>query len=87
MATESIASEDITPRDGIDFGSILTNKYCEGQPNAQNYGGNEIDNNYKKWTKKALELDEKEWGVNAQPRSESSTNFAVHTTSSHLTCV
>lgn len=56
-------------------GSILTNKYSEGLPNARYYGGNEwIDELEILCRKRALEafhLDPKIWGVNVQPYSGS----------------
>jgi glycine hydroxymethyltransferase len=81
---ELIASENFTSRAVMEcLGSILTNKYSEGQPNARYYGGNEvidkIENLCKERALKAFELDEKEWGVNVQPYSGSPANFAVYT--------
>merc|ERR1712012_163803 len=81
---ELIASENFTSRAVMEcLGSILTNKYSEGQPNARYYGGNEvidkIENLCKDRALKAFELDEKEWGVNVQPYSGSPANFAVYT--------
>ena len=56
-------------------GSILTNKYSEGLPNARYYGGNEwIDELEELCRKRALEafhLDPAKWGVNVQPYSGS----------------
>lgn len=56
-------------------GSILTNKYSEGLPNARYYGGNEyIDELEVLCRKRALEafnLDPAKWGVNVQPYSGS----------------
>jgi glycine hydroxymethyltransferase len=81
---ELIASENFTSKAVLDaLGSILTNKYSEGQPNARYYGGNEvidkIENLCKKRALDAFQLDEKEWGVNVQPYSGSPANFAVYT--------
>lgn len=56
-------------------GSILTNKYSEGLPDARYYGGNEwIDELEILCRKRALEafhLDPSKWGVNVQPYSGS----------------
>ena len=62
-------------------GSILTNKYSEGLPNARYYGGNEwIDELEVLCRKRALEafhLDPAIWGVNVQPYSGSTAKY-VH---------
>merc|ERR1711933_616662 len=81
---ELIASENFTSKAVLEcLGSILTNKYSEGQPGARYYGGNEvidkIENLCKKRALDAFSLDEKEWGVNVQPYSGSPANFAVYT--------
>merc|ERR1719236_58657 len=81
---ELIASENFTSKAVLEcLGSVLTNKYSEGQPNARYYGGNEvidkIENLCKKRALDAFGLDEKEWGVNVQPYSGSPANFAVYT--------
>ena len=60
-------------------GSILTNKYSEGLPNARYYGGNEwIDELEILCRKRALEafnLDPTKWGVNVQPYSGSTAKL------------
>ena len=65
------------------LGSCLTNKYSEGLPGAQYYGGNEyIDKIETLCQQRALDafhLDPKEWSVNVQPLSGSPANFAVYT--------
>ncbi|KAH9822333.1 serine hydroxymethyltransferase [Melampsora americana] len=81
---ELIASENLTSLAVMEAnGSILTNKYSEGLPNARYYGGNEfIDQLEILCQNRALEafrLDPKVWGVNVQPYSGSTANFAVFT--------
>jgi glycine hydroxymethyltransferase len=81
---ELIASENLTSRATMEAnGSILTNKYSEGLPNARYYGGNEyIDELEILCRKRALEafqLDPAKWGVNVQPYSGSTANFAALT--------
>merc|ERR1719293_136743 len=81
---ELIASENFTSKAVLEcLGSVLTNKYSEGQPGARYYGGNEvidkIENLCKQRALKAFSLNEKEWGVNVQPYSGSPANFAVYT--------
>jgi len=73
---ELIASENLTSRATMEAnGSILTNKYSEGLPNARYYGGNEwIDELEILCRKRALHafhLDPAVWGVNVQPYSGS----------------
>ena len=62
-------------------GSILTNKYSEGLPNARYYGGNEyIDELEVLCQKRALQafhLDPAKWGVNVQPYSGSVSIYSV----------
>jgi len=81
---ELIASENLTSRAVMEcLGSVLTNKYSEGQPGGRYYGGNDvidkIENLCKTRALKAFGVDEKEWGVNVQPYSGSPANFAVYT--------
>merc|ERR1711979_103983 len=81
---ELIASENFTSRAVMEcLGSVLTNKYSEGQPGGRYYGGNEvidkIENLCKSRALNAFDLDSKEWGVNVQPYSGSPANFAVYT--------
>merc|ERR550514_1613672 len=81
---ELIASENFTSKAVLEcLGSVLTNKYSEGQPNARYYGGNEvidkIENLCKARALQAFSLDESKWGVNVQPYSGSPANFAVYT--------
>jgi len=83
-SVELIASENFTSKAVFEcLGSVLTNKYSEGQPNARYYGGNEvidkIENLCKDRALAAFGLDDKKWGVNVQPYSGSPANFAVYT--------
>ena len=81
---ELIASENFVSIGVLEaLGSIMTNKYSEGQPGQRYYGGNEyIDEMELLCKKRALELfelDTNEWHVNVQPYSGSPANFAVYT--------
>ncbi|KAH9948024.1 serine hydroxymethyltransferase-domain-containing protein [Amylocystis lapponica] len=81
---ELIASENLTSRATMEAnGSILTNKYSEGLPGARYYGGNEwVDELEVLCQKRALQafhLDSAKWGVNVQPYSGSTANFAALT--------
>jgi glycine hydroxymethyltransferase len=81
---ELIASENFTSKAVLEcLGSVLTNKYSEGQPGGRYYGGNDvidkIENLCKTRALSAFGLDEKQWGVNVQPYSGSPANFAVYT--------
>ncbi|KAF2070374.1 hypothetical protein CYY_008303 [Polysphondylium violaceum] len=81
---ELIASENFTSRAVLEsIGSIFTNKYAEGLPGARYYGGNEVvDKLENLCIKRALDtfgLKETEWGVNVQPYSGSTANFAAFT--------
>ena len=81
---ELIASENFTSKAVMEcLGSVLTNKYAEGLPNARYYGGNEvidkIENLCKKRALEAFNLDNNEWGVNVQPYSGSSANLEAYT--------
>lgn len=81
---ELIASENFVCRAVMEaLGSHLTNKYSEGMPGARYYGGNQyIDEIETLCCDRALEafgLDSENWGVNVQPYSCTSANFAVYT--------
>lgn len=81
---ELIASENYTSVAVMEAnGSILTNKYSEGLPGARYYGGNEfIDQIEVLCQQRALQafhLDPATWGVNVQPYSGSTANFAALT--------
>lgn len=81
---ELIASENFVCRAVMEaLGSHLTNKYSEGMPGARYYGGNQfIDEIETLCCERALTafgLDPDNWGVNVQPYSCTSANFAVYT--------
>ncbi|ORX90469.1 serine hydroxymethyltransferase [Basidiobolus meristosporus CBS 931.73] len=81
---ELIASENFTSQAVIEAnGSCLTNKYSEGLPGARYYGGNEfidqVENICRQRALKAFNLNPEEWGVNVQPYSGSTANFAAFT--------
>ena len=81
---ELIASENFASRAVLQaLGSVMSNKYSEGQPGARYYGGNEfVDQLELLCQARALEtfgLDPAEWGCNVQPYSGSPANFAVYT--------
>lgn len=81
---ELIASENLTSLAVMEAnGSMLTNKYSEGLPGARYYGGNEhidiLENLCRERALKAFNLDPKVWGVNVQPYSGSTANFAAFT--------
>lgn len=81
---ELIASENFTSRAVMEaLGSCLTNKYAEGLPGDRYYGGTEIIDQVERLAiKRALEafnLDPEVWGVNVQPYSGSTANFAAYT--------
>lgn len=79
---ELIASENLTSRSVMDcLGSILTNKYSEGQPKKRYYGGCEVIDEIEllccRRAKEAFNLDDS-WHVNVQSYSGSTANFAVY---------
>jgi glycine hydroxymethyltransferase len=81
---ELIASENFTSDSVLEcLGSVLTNKYSEGQADARYYGGNQFIDKIEKLCKsRALEvyhLNADEWSVNVQPYSGSPANMAVYT--------
>ncbi|KAG5525863.1 hypothetical protein RHGRI_032227 [Rhododendron griersonianum] len=81
---ELIASENFVSRAVLEaLGSHLTNKYSEGMPGARYYGGNQyIDEMETLCCNRALTafgLDSDNWGVNVQPYSCTTANFAVFT--------
>lgn len=81
---ELVASENFVCRAVMEaLGSHLTNKYSEGMPGARYYTGNQhIDEIELLCCERALaafDLDPEKWGVNVQPYSCTSANFAVYT--------
>lgn len=81
---ELIASENLTSNSVMEcLGSVLTNKYSEGQPGRRYYGGNsvidKIENLCKNRALQCFNLNSNEWSVNVQPYSGSGANFAVYT--------
>lgn len=81
---ELIASENFVCKAVMEaLGSHLTNKYSEGMPGARYYGGNqfiaEIETLCCKRALAGFGLDPENWGVNVQPYSCTSANFAVYT--------
>ncbi|XP_073065856.1 serine hydroxymethyltransferase 6-like [Primulina eburnea] len=81
---ELIASENFVCKAVMEaLGSHLTNKYSEGMPGARYYGGNqyidEIETLCRERALYAFGLDSENWGVNVQPYSCTSANFAVFT--------
>lgn len=79
---ELIASENFVCRAVMEaLGSHLTNKYSEGMPGSKYYPGNHhMDHLESLCCKRALEafdLSPTNWGVNVQPYSCTSANFAV----------
>eukprot|EP00667_Euglena_gracilis_P009268 EG_transcript_9405 len=80
---EMIASENFTSRAVLQcLGSVLTNKYAEGESGARYYGGNEIIDRVEDLCKAralaAFGLDPETWAVNVQPYSGSPANLAVY---------
>merc|ERR1719472_536060 len=84
LGIELIASENFTSKAVMEcLGSCMTNKYSEGLPGSRYYGGAEVidqvENLCRARALKAFSLDSEKWGVNVQPYSGSSANFAVYT--------
>ncbi|KAA3453838.1 serine hydroxymethyltransferase 7 [Gossypium australe] len=84
LGIELIASENFVCRAAMEaLGSHLTNKYSEGMPGARYYTGNhfidQIETLCHERALTAFNLDSEKWGVNVQPYSCTSANFAVYT--------
>jgi len=64
------------------LGSVFTNKYAEGYPQARYYGGNqyvdEVEELCRARALKLFGLSKKSWHVNVQPYSGSPANLAVY---------
>src|SRR3989344_9081005 len=78
-----IASENLVSESALEaLGSVLTNKYAEGYPDARYYGGNQIIDKLEKLCQqralKLFNLSSKNWSVNVQPYSGSPANLAVY---------
>ncbi|KAL2904649.1 Serine hydroxymethyltransferase 6 [Bienertia sinuspersici] len=81
---ELIASENFVCKAVMEaLGSFLTNKYSEGMPGQRYYGGNqcidEIETMCCERALAAFDLSSENWGVNVQPYSCTTANFAVYT--------
>ncbi|XP_022773187.1 serine hydroxymethyltransferase 6-like [Durio zibethinus] len=84
LGIELIASENFVCQAVMEaLGSHLTNKYSEGMPGARYYTGNyfidKIETLCQERALAAFNLDSEKWGVNVQPYSCTSANFAVYT--------
>ena len=80
---ELIASENFTSESVLEaLGSILVNKYSEGQVGKRYYGGNQVIDKIEQLCKdralKAFGLNENDWDVNVQTYSGSIANMAVY---------
>lgn len=79
IPSENYASKSVQEA----VGSVLMNKYSEGQVNARYYQGNMVIDQIEETTKNralaAFGLDPNEWSVNVQPYSGTPANLAVFT--------
>lgn len=77
IPSENFVSPDVLTA----LGSVFTNKYAEGYPNARYYGGNEVVDEVEELAKaralKLFRLPKSSWAVNVQPYSGSPANLAV----------
>tara|TARA_B110001450_G_C17662832_1_gene498098 strand:- start:2162 stop:3487 length:1326 start_codon:yes stop_codon:yes gene_type:complete len=81
---ELIASENFTSRSVMEcLGSVMTNKYSEGQVGDRYYGGcqviDEVEQLCKERALNTFKLDPPTWDVNVQAYSGSPANMAVYT--------
>ena len=81
---ELIASENFVSDTVLEaLGSIMTNKYSEGQIGKRYYGGNDYIDQMEQLCKDRAfdlyQLKRDEWDVNVQPYSGSPANFAAYT--------
>jgi len=79
---ELIASENFTSLAVMEAnGSCATNKYAEGLPGKRYYGGTEVIDKIERLCQeralKVFGLNPEEWGVNVQPYSGSTANWAA----------
>merc|ERR1719310_1158559 len=77
-----IPSENFTSKAVLDaLGSVMSNKYSEGYPNARYYGGNEFidmaEDMCRDRALAAFNADPAKWGVNVQTLSGSPANFCA----------
>src|SRR3989344_283002 len=78
IASENYVSDNVLNA----LGSVLTNKYAEGDPGRRYYGGNtiidKVENLCKERALKLFKLKPEEWHVNVQLLSGSPANFALY---------
>lgn len=84
IGLELIASENYASKSVMEaLGSVLQNKYSEGEIGKRYYGGNEfidqVETLCKKRSLDAFKLNSDEWDCNVQPLSGSPANFSVYT--------